>query len=494
MAGILAINIESKLNKAQYILADKTSNRGIQVLSFGYLPLQTDSTGSENDKSVQPEEHLVSPFSNLDFDSVVGVIDSNRVIYKTISLPFNDPKKIDQVAPLQIQDSLPFDTENFISDYVCLDANKDEEYNILCSLVPSEDIETTLANCSKIGVDPKILSSKAQAISLLKSYIPQDSKYNSFALIHISEDICSLAIFCNNTLSHLRELPLEVCQSTPVQKIPKSFYSNLLSSIVKVEQQLEQKIDQIFLIATNSVFEEFKQTLSLPVKLLPLETFIYNQAESLTDLNQISWALGLIALEFNKKSSYRKFIDFRKNKFAYKAAWRNLWIALQNELVYIVLAIVCSITALFSYLYLGQQSLSEVNKKIEELIKSAAPDESVPYKGEISFMENRIGEIESQLRDMGSLSTLSPLDSIKELFSAISSDVHLELESLSIGHERIDFRGSVPDNPSWGKLSELIQKAGEDKGTKKFCTVNITPMGKTPTSRVKISAEIKLCE
>ena len=106
------------------------------------------------------------------------------------------------------------------------------------------------------------------------------------------------------------------------------------------------------------------------------------------------------------------------------------------------------------------------------------------------MIEDRVSELENQLRGLGSLSSLSPLGSLKELSEAINSGLDVNLESLNIGHSRMTFTGSVPDNQAIGRLSGVLEKRAD-----RFCEVKIDPKGKVAGSnRVKFIADLKFCE
>ena len=119
------------------------------------------------------------------------------------------------------------------------------------------------------------------------------------------------------------------------------------------------------------------------------------------------------------------------------------------------------------------------------------PGEVVPFRREVDFLQRRVEEIETQLRDMGTLSSLSPLDSLKELTAAIDPSLDLQIDSMNIAHSRVSFNGSVIDYPAVGTLSQILKDRKD-----RFCDVKVDPAARTfgTSSRVKFTAEIRLCD
>ena len=91
---------------------------------------------------------------------------------------------------------------------------------------------------------------------------------------------------------------------------------------------------------------------------------------------------------------------------------------------------------------------------------------------------------------MGSLASLSPLEALGLLSETIPKSIDIKTDSFSFSGSKILFRGSVPDNPSVGKLSGVLENRSD-----KICSVVVDPKGKIPGSnRIKYNAEITLCE
>jgi len=162
--------------------------------------------------------------------------------------------------------------------------------------------------------------------------------------------------------------------------------------------------------------------------------------EAVKDLGPV---LGLAALLENDKN-FEQILNFRKGKFAYKPALGDIVKGLQENSHWMIAATV----------------------------------------------EESVSDKEEQLRDLGSLASLSPLNSIRELSSSITKEVDTLLDSVNIANSRILIKGSVPDFPSVGRLESALEA-----NTTQFCSVSVQPKGKkSGTNRINFTVDIKLCE
>ena len=118
------------------------------------------------------------------------------------------------------------------------------------------------------------------------------------------------------------------------------------------------------------------------------------------------------------------------------------------------------------------------------------PGEVIPRGGEVPALQAKVAALEGQLSGMGTLASLSPLGSLKELSEAITPDIDVNVDSMNLSQTRVTVSGSVPDNVAVGRLSGALEKR-----TGRFCDIKLDPKGRAAgSSRVQFLADIQLCE
>ena len=487
MPTVLAINI--KEDEATVVTAAKTAAGPIQLLEARNVRLRPAepafdgvANSSENNNSVSIEE-LVQAVNEA--DSSLAVISTSRILYKKFQLPFNDQKKLDQVAPIQLQDSVPFDIDDFVIDNMVLDKSEDGQYSILASAVPEEDVVKALSFTARAGVDPKLLTTRASALAAFAdAWAPLENR--DFAVLELARDYAALAIFVNEKIAHVREFP-DNSFFAGNNSIPNTpLLSAINSSLAAIEYEQGAKLSTVHVIGSDEAFRACAAALNLPVKKLDLESHIVDQTGENLALSDYSWAAGLLAAETKKCAV--PLVDFRKGRFAHNPVWKSFVSALKEEFFPLALALLFAVGWYGSVVYNTHRSASIVEDRIAGLLKEAIPGEAVPARQEVSHLEQKVGALEEQLQGIGSLSSLSPLESLKRLSTLINASIDVEIESMSIGSGGINFNGSSLDKPTLGRLDAALKAAP-------FCEPNISPSGTVPgSSRVAFRAEVKLCE
>lgn len=433
-------------------------------------------------------------FPDQEIDSVVAVIPSGPVLHHRVSFPFSDPKKVEAVSALQLQDLVPFDLDGYVIDNLRLAGENGGGFPHLASLVPESLVQESLAQLSRIGADPKIISTKPSAIvgmlPLFRSQAVSDG-----ALLLLTDTEAAVSVLIDGHLYAIRNLSgyLPPASSAGPERL-RRMLPHIVSTLAAVEKETSKKMARLLIVGPSWAASELAAALKIEVLPVDLSRAIARGSDYSGSLDDVAWAAGLLGSQRPAAADSRKqvseIINFRTGKYAYRRTLADIMSAIGDEFFYISLAFLMFLVWLSSSFYASNRMLSKVDSEISRLLSQAMPGEEVPYQREVSYVEDKVHELEDQLKGIGSLSSLSPLESLEELSQTISPTIDVQVDSLSIGHSRITFSGSVPDVPSVGRLeSALLQKKAE------FCDVKVDPRDKVPGStRIRFSAEIKLCE
>lgn len=417
--------------------------------------------------------------------TTLAVTDTSHVLYKRYTLPFGDNKTVTQIAPLQVQDIVPFDINDFLFDNIVLGNAEDGSYNILSSLIPGNDVGRTLRRLKKLGTEPQMLTTKASALLGLANLFPEQLNEN-YALIALSQSHCSIVLVASSELQYLADIDLTVHNhAADIETVAKQ----LLCAISRVESDCNYHFTSIYCCGSNEHLTKLFQILRRePIK-LNLESVVENESLVSQPLDELSWALGLIASEGKQSpQAPAAFVDFRKGIYAYRPAFGNFIAAIRSEIAYIVIAIVTVLAYYGARLYNEVGELNNINAAIADQFQIALNEAPPASQNEVTYLQTKIADTTDQLREVGSLSTLSPLNLIKELSTRINTELQIEINRLDIGQEEVTFEGVVPNTPAVGKLDNILN--GMDKI---FCEVEVSPLGQNGGKGVRVRSKLKLC-
>lgn len=428
-----------------------------------------------------------------EIDSIVAMLSTGSVLYKRIVLPFNDQKNINKVAHHQLQDTIPFDIHDFVIDNQVLGEAAGSGYEILASLAPTKDIRTSLERVERFGADPKVVTSKASALCGIASLLETGGA--AFGVLEFSQARCALALFHKHKLVLLRELDAEYVAEPAADgsdagrpAVSESVLANIRCSLGTFERLRGTVLEKLYVIAPTDVARACADALPVAIEPVQIGNYVRNRTADKVSVEQISWAVGLFAAEQLNGTSVAPLVDFRRGQFTYRKSWSGFWEAFRHEAFYIVAAAVLAVAWLGMGFYMTNRQLTLVENEITTAVRSSGITDSVPKRRELETMEEKVTELEDKLRAVGSLSSLSPLESLKELSEVIGRDIDIEIEGMNIGSARLFFRGSLPDNPALGRLEGVLNKRKEF-----FCKVQVEPKGRAG-ARVNFTADIELCE
>ncbi len=451
------------------------------------------------------EKVRLSSVVSHEVDLALATLAPDQVLYEYLSLPFNDEKKLDQIVPLQIQDLVPFDIDTFVVDSIVVGHRADGQYEILSGLIPQSEVKHALERLGTVGANPKVLSTRASAAALLPKLCSEILK-GSFSLLLFGEAHVSLAIFVDDELrllrefSHARETPKTMVDQLGQQLSDESLFKDIRCSIARACLDYEVNLERIYVVGDEDFVQKLKSRSELPLHALDLTKHIANDSTTDFNANEVPWALGLFASEIHKAPTLPLFskqrthqlelIDFRRGAFAFKPALGHLITALKDEAEWIICGALALVIWFVSSFYVSAQNVSQIDREIERQVQLVLPGTFLPYRREITALDEKITELTTQLKEMGSLSSLSPLESIRNLSDAIKPEIDISIETLKIGAEGISFAGSVSDIPSVGRLKSILESFSNV-----YCKSNVESKGRgSGSTRVRFEADAQYCE
>jgi hypothetical protein len=82
-------------------------------------------------------------------------VDSSLAAYRTLSLPFDDESKIEDVIKFEVESDLPqWDIDDVIVDFLTLHTTPGVESTLLVTALPKERLEARIRACERAGLEP----------------------------------------------------------------------------------------------------------------------------------------------------------------------------------------------------------------------------------------------------------------------------------------------------------------------------------------------------
>ena len=503
MSSLISLEIEGNL--VSYVRGDVRPDGRIELSEMGMInlpnnPSDENITSAENTgEQAHPEQDEDFPANELPENELpdrptpwsegttnfLSVISHHAVSQHNINLPFKDKKKIEQVAPLQIQDIVPFEIDDCILDTLILN-QQDEVYDIFVALAPGAEIKAIIDSLQSLQINPKTISTKASALTAFITYLPEQPGDN-FHLISFTETSLIDCLYVQGNLRFMREVDF------PQGEFDLRFSATqIMIANAKLLRDNNIAINNILVLGHSHYSTELSKLTGNRVESLDLRNFCDLDSTLLAKMEKKAWALGLMLHE-QRKNKTSSLINFRRGPFAYRQFFTDLLNAAKEELDFYILGACAVLLWAFVTVYTTASALADINDAIKQRMQSLFPGETVVTEKEIDFINRKLSTLNEELKELGPPTTITTLDSIKLLSTISPPEIDTRIETLSIGNAGILFQGSLSDLTKVGKLGTILNenKARFCEIKEDTCKIKVEPKGQIPGSnRTKFSAEI----
>lgn len=150
---ILGIDLGSWSVKAVLI---ESGFRGFKVEAAQEVPIPDGAPETKNERRISALKVLLSE-GKLKADLTVAAVSGEQATTRFVTLPFADPKKIDQIIEGELADNLPFPIEEAIFAHTMIWKTGDGGSMNLAAAAPKAKVMSTLETLKAGGVDPRFL-------------------------------------------------------------------------------------------------------------------------------------------------------------------------------------------------------------------------------------------------------------------------------------------------------------------------------------------------
>ena len=143
----------------------------------------------------------------LSADSVYLACDSGMAAFRTLTLPFDDRSKIEEVIKFEIEGNLPqYDIHQVVVDFLVLNSKPGVESTLLVTAVPKDRLARVLKLAERGGLEPLEAELEGTALfdaALEAGVLAEDS---GTVLIHVGDTATTVVVADGQRLSSLRAI------------------------------------------------------------------------------------------------------------------------------------------------------------------------------------------------------------------------------------------------------------------------------------------------
>jgi hypothetical protein len=449
MPTLLAVSLSKDLVAFASIRCERDSRPCLEsLLEVNRAEFEAATVPSEEPSMVpgmfNVPERVTEFITKVKFSDVVCLFEPPRFFSELLTFPFDSSSKVEQVAPLELEEALPFEIENYIIDPFLLERSDSElpssEREFLVVGVEAQAVKTELEFLRFIGLDPVLFVPKISALSAIAKFLPEEEVLGGVAFVSIGDKRLLFSLSRNSQPILQRDIETSSDEKAMAEVLPTLLSASRIlppNKIYFVGESFELNLKGI----KNKTISFGDLNFEIPNrKILP----------SLDNLGM----LALAAIRVKKLPT----INFRKGNYRYRGNLKSYLEPFLEDKSYVLTLLGALVAWITIAAYSTASEMSVLDTKAQELISTAFPNEVVAKGSELNFVNDKLQNLESTMKGLGNISSLSPLEALTELSEVIPSGVDVAIDSLSTTQVGDQYGGRHGGNGRVGKLIGALQK------------------------------------
>jgi hypothetical protein len=422
-------------------------------------------------------ERVQTPWTNA-----VVVLPPSEYLSLNLDLPFFTGKNVSKILDLEIQDKVPFSTDEFTlhPNAVGQLASKEQDFHV--GLLPRVIIKRVLSTLRGGKVEPLVLTTPSAALSALTS-LPQFQESASALFVLPTAQYLAVACKINGTIRADRIIARRTTAAQPTE-LELSSIHELRLTILAWQDRYKLELPEVILLSETIDSKNVQLALGCPVRCIRPST-LAPSADAASLLG--AWS----ALFGRDEHPPTALSNFRTREFAYSPQLAELAAGLSTLLPFFVATIGLLLITLSATYLLREHRISRLEDGIQSQVQQAIPTLMSPAGRELDALEGENRKLEQQLQSLGSLSALNPLDYFAEIAEDLPLATGITVTRVKIEGTKLKVEGTAPGYAELEKAERMLKRKKNV-----YCKIRKEAAGATPgrPNARGYTLDISLCE
>ncbi|MFO0417174.1 MAG: hypothetical protein ACK5Y6_07795 [Pseudomonadota bacterium] len=375
-----------------------------------------------------------------------------------LDLPFGDPRNLDRIVDLEVQDVVPFELESFFVQYSALGggdnvassaptsagSDSSKQYDVHIGILPRVVVSNVLDICKLAGLEPNVLTVPSSVIGAVyhlgKEFFSQDSA----VVYNRGEEYC-IAIFINGEVRIERSVyASEILSAQGLNQNPgaqrheglQHVFTALKLCLASAERRYNTRIEKVYLLGREVRGSNTHQLFGRPLEGLPFKDILSGGDD------QVGLApLGAIFAKDDAEMS--PLSNFRSREFSFTPRIAEFIRALAGTKRAVLTALTAVVLSAVAIYGAREYMISSSANNLISAIKKIIPGfESEPEQIRENLMKAQ-QKLSEELGAFGSRSKVSAADAFIEIVKNIPSNGDVTVNSIKVSGLRVQLLGSA---------------------------------------------------
>ena len=443
---ILAIDIQEDSVAAVFV---KSGLRSRDVEGYAFVP-SPDGLASALDIIAKEME-----ISNIE---CIVSLPSSEISFRNLNVPFKNAKKIRQILPYEMEQSLPLSVENFRFDFTLLDySNSKDKTHVFAALAKKPYLDACLNDFSNFKLHPVHITCGGYALAHILAQNPEFPLQG--LVVEGGRKSATLVFVIQNKIQLIRSVLIDPAARSASLCTQIQYTRSAFEAMSGLDARPERIMVTGFGFDDQKILTEMTDILEVPVQLIDIvkntETRLKGAISNDWNPLQFDSAMSLAMLEFNRS----KGINFRDGAFDQKKLLGEHSKSFTKIGIIAGLILTMAGVELFYDSYRLKNKVMHLDQQIAAVFQSTFPDVK-RIVDPVHQMRLKIADAQKKTRltdDSGK--SILTIDLLNEISRLIPETVDVEFTRLVIGPENLLIDGNTDTFNAVDEMKNRLETA-----------------------------------
>lgn len=436
------------------------------------------NSSEETEPSLEAREMLELSISELKrciselpktWSATSVILPQNDFLALNLDLPFADPRNLDRIIDLEVQDVVPFELEPFFVQYSSLGVSSEDaaatkggnplpHFDVHVGLLPRALVRNVLNICKQAGLEPNVLTVPSSAIGAVFQLAKDFLGATNSAVVYSRGDEYCIAVYINGEVRVERSVYASqiIPASSPEKRREdmQFIFTALKLILASTERRYGEKIEKVYLLGRQVKGSNAHQLFGKPLEGLPLGEILKS------DDGQIGIS-ALSAVFAQDEAIASPLSNFRSREFSFTpriAEFIRALIGTKRSIIRAVVSVALAISIVYgARSYLISSYEDDLIARIRKVIPTF-PDEPQRVKENLMSAVNKLSD---ELGAFGSRSKVTPADAFVEVVKSIPNNGDIAVTSIRVSGVKIQISGNAAELSPVEKFVKLLDSRKE---------------------------------
>jgi hypothetical protein len=426
--------------------------------------LSLDEQASQVAATIDEIRRALQSFQSVWTSSAV-ILPQNEHLSLNLDLPFSDPKNLDRIIDLEVQDVVPFELDDFFIQYSALgpistnstpspSAPPDAaNYDVHIGILPRIVVRNVLEICKSAGLEPNVLTVPSSAIGAAYQIAKDFFKENSAVMFNRGDEY-ALAVYINGEVRVERSLyASQLLSANSVERREDSFqhiFTAIKLLLASAERRYQTRIEKVYLLGREVKGSNSHQIFGRPLEGLPFKDILK------TNDSQVGLAPLSTVFAFDDATK-APLSNFRSREFSFTPKVGEFFRALLGTRRHITRALGALALTLFVIYAAREYAIYSAESTLRRQIQRVIPgfsSQSSKIREDLLKAENKLGE---ELATFGSRAKISPADAFIDLLKTLPESGEISITGVRVSDTRVQVSGETSEIAALERITNKLR-------------------------------------